>query len=94
MPGPCNGHKKHLVSPGHIHCYRCNKRVYKHPDPELQRIFNEYTKRLHPHFFIAGYCIDCGLERHNYRRPWKEFLRRYGTGYYGIPICRTKWNNL
>ena len=92
MPGPCGSHKHHLVLPGNMFCERCGEKVNKHVDKELQKIYKAYMKQLHSHFFIAGYCIDCGLERHNYRRPWKEFLRRYGTGYYGIPICLTKWN--
>ena len=88
----CKGHKHHLVSPGFVYCYRCAERVYKHHDKELQKIYKAYLKQLHSHFFIAGYCIDCGLERENYHRPWSTFLKRYGTGHYGIPICVTKWN--
>ena len=74
-------------------CERCEERVYKHRDKELQHIYKEYVKRLHPHTFVAGYCRDCGLERHNLHRPWSTFLKRYGTGYNGGPICATRWNH-
>src|SRR3981189_75562 len=63
MPGPCGSHKKHQVLPGNTFCERCGKRVYKRRDKDLQTIYKAYVKQLHPHFFIAGYCIDCGLER-------------------------------
>ena len=82
MPGPCKGHKNHLVKPGYIYCYRCAKRVYKHHDKELQRIYNEYLKQLHTHWFIADYCITCGLDSGKRHRPWKEFLKGYKSGYY------------
>jgi len=92
MPGPCGSHKKHQVLPGNTFCERCGKRVYKRRDKDLQTIYKAYVKQLHSHFYIAGYCIDCGLERENHRRPWTMFLKRYGTGHYGIPICATRWN--
>ena len=88
----CKGHKNHLVLPGNMFCERCGEKVNKHVDKELQKIYKEYLKRLHPHTFVAGYCRDCSLERHNLHRPWSTFLKRYGTGHYGIPICATRWN--
>ena len=82
MPGPCKGHKSHIVSPGYVYCYRCAKRVYKHHDKDLQRKYKEYLKQLHTHWFIAGYCITCGLDSGKRHRPWKEFLKNYDSGYW------------
>ena len=85
-------HKHHQVLPGNTFCERCGKRVYTRRDKDLQTIYKAYVKQLHPHTFVAGYCRNCGLERRNLHRPWTMFLKRYGTGHYGIPICATRWN--
>ena len=94
VPGLCGSHPHHLVLPGNTSCERCGTRIFRHRDRDLQTIFKAYKKLWdHPHTFVAGYCLDCSLERENLHRPWITFLKRYGTGYDGIPICATRWNH-
>ena len=92
VPGLCGSDPYHRVLPGNTSCEGCGTRIFRHRDRDLQTIYKAYVKQLHSHFFIAGYCIDCGLETENYHRPWSTFLKRYGAGHYGIPICATRWN--
>ena len=58
----------------------------------MQKIYKEFVKQRHTHWFIAGICYKCHLARENLHNPWKVFLKRYGTGSYGEPLRRTKWN--
>jgi hypothetical protein len=93
----CKGFEDHLVQPGFIYCWRCAERVHKHDDKkhhekEMQKIYKEFVKQRHTHWFIAGICYKCHLARENLHNPWKVFLKRYGTGSYGESLRRTKWN--
>ena len=92
MP-PHRTHPDHQVLPGNTFCERCGKRVYKRRDKDLQTIYKAFVKQRHTHWFIAGICYKCHLAREDLHNSWEVFLKRYGTGYYGIPICATRWNH-
>ena len=95
IPGLCGSNPYHKVLPGNTSCEGCGTRIFRHRDRDLQSIYKAYKELWcqHPHTFVAGYCLDCSLERENLHRPWSTFLKRYGTGHDGIPICATRWNH-